>query len=116
MLKEKSQHEATIASYEKEARTLDDAVAATELAEESGDESFRAEAAASVEHAAAGLRKLELARMLWKNLRVLLPFLSKACLYIAREFARARSVCAAYECLASMKFGGNRRRISIPRQ
>jgi peptide chain release factor 2 len=64
LLKEKSQHEATIVSYERQARALDDVLAAFELAEEANDDSLRAEASASLDSLSRGLRQLELARML----------------------------------------------------
>jgi peptide chain release factor 2 len=64
ILREKAQHEQLILSYEKQARVIDDAIAASELAEEANDEGLRAEATVAIEQANAGLRHLELARML----------------------------------------------------
>lgn len=64
VLKEKSDHERTVATFERQRVALDDATAAAELAEEEGDEALSAEAEAELEAVAAGLRRLELERML----------------------------------------------------
>lgn len=62
--KEKSEHERTIGTYERQRAALDDAAAAFELAAEAEDEALEAEANAGLEEVAAGLRRLELERML----------------------------------------------------
>ena len=62
LLREKSQHEQTLSTFEKQRSQLDDAAAASELSEE--DSSLAAEAAATLAQATDGIRRLELARML----------------------------------------------------
>lgn len=64
LLKEKAQLEATIAGYEAQQRALDDAEAASELADEAEDDGLRAEAEQALASAVEGIRRLELARML----------------------------------------------------
>jgi len=62
LLKEKSQHEQTLAKFAKQAQALDDAGAASELAAE--EPSLAAEAEEALVQAREGIRQLELARML----------------------------------------------------
>jgi peptide chain release factor 2 len=64
LLKEKAQLEASLASFDRVARALEDARAMHELAEEAKDESVRAEAAEQVGGVERGLEVLEFERML----------------------------------------------------
>ncbi len=61
-MKEKTQHEQTLAQFERQRSALDDAEAASELAVE--DASLADEAETALTGAAEGIRQLELARML----------------------------------------------------
>lgn len=64
LLKEKSSLEASVATFERAERGLDDARVLFELAEEANDDASRKEAADALESVATELGRLELARML----------------------------------------------------
>lgn len=64
LLKEKTQLEKQVATFEKSQRALDDARTLLELAQEMGDESSRAEAVGSIPAVEAAVEALELERML----------------------------------------------------
>jgi peptide chain release factor 2 len=64
VLKEKAQHEALVGQYDRARRTLDDAQALHELAEEAQDDGARAEAAQAADGAEREVAALEFQRML----------------------------------------------------